>query len=271
MGWRENDCKNQAIWIDARAISTAQIEHGPHSAFVSLCMIPPPEATTNVGVEKAPLLKKLSRPKNRKMYRKIENVVFRDASAILFLRVLQKRIFQQPRLFTLTIAQTRAGFGVNADHHCGRETSLQLEAGYIYADYTFAQSISSCTRAADHTSTPVIKDHLSQAGSRGISEKGLDLSAERPLFACQQESHAALSRYGSFSARPMAHRRNKPAGIGRKRVPRDRPLGCQPLVATGAVQRSQHRSERMAAIRCYIGASRASRSRLFSAERPGRG
>ena len=119
--------------------------------------------------------------------------------------------------------------------------------------------------------TPVIKVPPISSGLTGMSAKGLDPVLSVPCLLVSGESHAAFFGYGSFGARPRAHRRNKPAGIGRRRVPRDRPPGCQPFVVSGAVQRLQHQSERMAAIRCYIGASRASRSCLFSAELPGRG
>ena len=104
--------------------------------------------------------------------------------------------------------------------------------------------------------TPVIKVPPISSGLTGHVCERLRSSLERPLFAWQQGIARRVFGYGSFGARLRAHRRNKPAGIGRRRVPRDRPPGCQPFVVTGAVQRRQHQSERMAAIRRYIGASR---------------
>ena len=37
---------------------------------------------------------------------------------------------------------------------CPERTILHLEAGYIYADYPFAQLQTSCSSAADHTFSP---------------------------------------------------------------------------------------------------------------------
>jgi len=119
--------------------------------------------------------------------------------------------------------------------------------------------------------TPVIKVPAISIGPTGHVRKRLRSSSERPLLLVSRELHAASSATVAFGAKPKAHRRSKPAGICRRRVPHDRPLGRQPFVVTGALKRGQHQSERMAAIGCYIGASTASHSRLFSAELPGRG
>ena len=82
------------------------------------------------------------------------------------------------------------------------------------------------------------------------------------------QSHAAFS---ATVASEQGQRRISETNLPeRVEGTHDRRSGCQPFVITGAVQRRQHRSERMAAMRCYSAASRSSPSFLFLAESPGR-